>query len=60
LSVEKIERERDWYNVVDDCIEPLGASICRRTNLEAKNALIEIWQEINYNYYLNPLISVTA
>jgi hypothetical protein len=41
-------------------IEPLGASIYRRTNLEAKKALLEIWQEIDYNYYPNPLISVTA
>jgi hypothetical protein len=55
-----IERERDWCNAVDDCIEPLRASIYRRTNLEAKKALLEIWQKINYNYYQNPLISVTT
>jgi hypothetical protein len=35
--------------MVDDCIEPLGASICRRTDLEAKKALLEIWQDINYH-----------
>jgi hypothetical protein len=37
---------------VDDCIEPLvalGASIYRRTDLEAKKAFLEIWQKINYN-----------
>jgi hypothetical protein len=36
-----IERERDWHNAVDDCIY-------RCTDLEAKKALLEIWQEINY------------
>jgi hypothetical protein len=55
-----IERERDWRNVLNDYIEPLRASIYRRTDLEAKKALLEIWQEINYNYYPNLLISVTA
>jgi hypothetical protein len=44
-----IERERDWCNVVDDCIEPLRASIYRRTDLKAKKALLEIWQDINYH-----------
>jgi hypothetical protein len=55
-----IERERDWRIAVDNIIEPLGTSIYRCTDLEAKMALLEIWQEINYNYYSNPLISVTA
>jgi hypothetical protein len=55
-----IERVRDWCNTVDNIIEPLETSIYRRTDLEAKMALLEIWQEINYNYYSNPLISITA
>jgi hypothetical protein len=55
-----IERKRDWRNMVDDCFEPLRASIYRRTDLKAKKILLEIWQEINYNYYPNPLIYVTA
>jgi hypothetical protein len=29
------------------------------TDLKAKKALLEIWKEINYNYYPNPQISVT-
>jgi hypothetical protein len=30
------------------------------TNLEAKKALLEIRQKINYNYYTNLVISVIA
>jgi hypothetical protein len=37
-----IERERDCHNVVDNCIEPLGVSIYRHTDLEDKKALLEI------------------
>jgi hypothetical protein len=47
-------------NMMDDYIDPLETSIYGRTDLKAKKALIELWQEINYNYYLNPLISITA
>jgi hypothetical protein len=57
MPCRTIERERDWNNIVDNIIEPLGVSIY---NLEAKKALLEIWHEINYNYYSNPLISVTT
>jgi hypothetical protein len=38
----------------------LSGELYSSTDLEAKKVLLEIWQEINYNYYINPLVSVTA
>jgi hypothetical protein len=38
----------------------LSGELYSSTDLEAKKALLEIWQEINYNYYTNPPIYVAV
>jgi hypothetical protein len=55
-----IERKREISVMRWMIVLSFSSKLYSSTDLEAKKAFLEIWQEINYNYYTNPLICVAV